>query len=224
VEGKGGEFRMNIHIMAGGPEQYVPDLRAYTKEECIWIGVDKGVLYLINRFIPVEAAFGDFDSVSQEEWETICQHSANIKKFKPEKDETDMELALNWAVKQQPKRISIFGATGGRLDHTIANIQLLLKELLRNEHIHIELIDNKNKVHIATSGVHILKREEAYPYISFFPYSEETVGLTLEGFKYPLKGKYLPVSSTLCISNELISEYGTFSFAKGILLVIRSHD
>jgi len=215
---------MNIYMMAGGPEQYIPDISAYTKEEGTWIGVDKGVLYLINRSISVEAAFGDFDSVSEKEWELICRHSANIKKFKPEKDETDMELALNWAIRQQPERICIFGATGGRLDHTLANIQLLLKELLCNEQIKIELIDNKNKVHIVRSGIHILKREEAYPYISFFPYSEETVGLTLEGFKYPLKDKYLPVSSTLCISNELISEYGTFSFAKGILLVIRSHD
>ena len=47
-------------------------------------------------------------------------------KFKPEKDETDMEHALNWAIEQKPEKIRIFGATGGRIDHMFANIQLLI--------------------------------------------------------------------------------------------------
>ena len=50
-----------------------------------------------------------------------------MKRFKPEKNETDMELALNWAVEQKPDLIRIFGATGGRLDHLFANVQLLVQ-------------------------------------------------------------------------------------------------
>ena len=48
--------------------------------------------------------------------------------------------------------------------------------------------------------------------------------LTLLGFKYPLSNRHISFGSTLCISNELISEYGTYSFTSGILLTIRSKD
>ena len=54
-----------------------------------------------------------------------------MKRFKPEKNETDMELALNWAVEQKPELIRIFGATGGRLDHLFANVQLMFKPLMQ---------------------------------------------------------------------------------------------
>ncbi|WP_445488330.1 thiamine diphosphokinase [Niallia sp. 03133] len=215
---------MNIHIMAGGPENYIPDLARYSNDESVWIGVDRGVLYLLKRDIPVKTVFGDFDSVNEQEWQEIMEHSSTINKFNPEKDETDMELALNWAVKRRPDTIRLFGATGGRLDHTVANIQLLLKEIMGDSHIHIEIIDKQNIVSIVTEGTHTLKRQADYPYVSFFPYSTNIVGLTLKGFKYPLNDRHIPVSSTLCISNELISDYGTFSFTKGILMVIRSHD
>jgi thiamine pyrophosphokinase len=61
-------------------------------------------------------------------------------------------------------------------------------------------------------------------YISFLPMTLAVTNLTLDGFKFPLKDRHISMGSTLCISNELISDYGTFSFSKGILLVIRSDD
>ena len=60
-------------------------------------------------------------------------------------------------------------------------------------------------------------------YISFVPLTLK-LRSTLDGFKYPLKNRHISIGSTLCISNELISDNGTFSFSEGILLVIRSSD
>ena len=62
-----------------------------------------------------------------------------MKRYKPEKDETDMELAFNWAVEQKPNNYSIFGATGGRLDHLFANVQLLLKSINRRKSMPISI-------------------------------------------------------------------------------------
>jgi thiamine pyrophosphokinase len=61
-------------------------------------------------------------------------------------------------------------------------------------------------------------------YVSFVPLTLNVKGLNLEGFKYPLKDRHITIGSTLCISNELIGDNGTFSFSEGILLVIRSND
>ena len=138
---------MIVHIMAGGPKQYIPQLDNYPKDIC-WIGVDRGVMYLIERSLPIYAAFGDFDSISETELQAMEEKTGIIKRFKPEKDETDMELALLWAIKEGATTIRLFGATGGRLDHTIANLQLLLREALDNKHIQLEIIDKQNSVSV----------------------------------------------------------------------------
>ncbi|MEH7308113.1 thiamine diphosphokinase, partial [Neobacillus drentensis] len=69
-----------------------------------------------------------------------------------------------------------------------------------------------------------IEKLDTKKYISFVPLTLNIRNLTLEGFKFPLYNRHISIGSTLCISNELISDYGTFSFSEGILIVIRSHD
>ncbi|MFC4798171.1 thiamine diphosphokinase [Neobacillus sp. GCM10023253] len=215
---------MIINILAGGPEDLLPDLTEYIEENAIWVGVDRGVFHLISRSITPAIAFGDFDSVTKAELAVIEDKVTKLKKFIPEKDETDMELALNWALKQQPEKIQMFGATGGRLDHLLANVQLLIHPLNAKTETEIFLIDRYNIAFLKGPGTYTLKKRWDKKYISFVPLTLDVFGITLDGFKYPLKNRHISLGSTLCISNELISDYGTFSFSEGILLVIRSHD
>ncbi|MGG1679715.1 thiamine diphosphokinase [Neobacillus sp. NRS-1170] len=215
---------MIINILAGGPEDLLPDMNEYDGKTTIWVGVDRGVFHLLKRNISPVIAFGDFDSVSPEELRFIESRVEELKRFKPEKDETDMELALNWALEQDPAIIRIFGATGGRLDHLFANVQLLLNPLREKKAADICLIDRNNQVFLKEPGTYTIKKRKAEKYISFVPLTLEVSGITLEGFKFPLKNQHISLGSTLCISNELISDYGTFSFSEGILIVIRSHD
>ncbi|MEH7122908.1 thiamine diphosphokinase [Bacillus sp. JJ1773] len=215
---------MIINILAGGPVTLLPNLSIYKQEGDIWVGVDRGVLPLLSFEIHPSIAFGDFDSVSDEEMAMIEEHIADLKRYLPEKDETDMELALNWAIKQKPELIRIFGATGGRLDHFLANIQLLVKPLLQDEDTQIEIIDQSNIIYIKGPGNHEIRRNLQFKYVSFIPLTMEITGLTLKGFKYPLKDQHIPMGSTLCISNELINDIGNFLFSKGIIMVVRSKD
>ncbi|HAQ08403.1 MAG TPA: thiamine diphosphokinase [Bacillus bacterium] len=215
---------MKINIVAGGPHNLIPGLERYAGEEVIWVGVDRGVSYLLSAGIKPARAFGDFDSVTDEELAEIEKEVSNLNKFKPEKDETDMELALNWSMAQQPESILIFGATGGRLDHFMANVQLLVKPVLEEKALQIEIIDRTNILNVKKPGSYIIEKHPGMKYVSFLPVSPAVSGMTLENFKYPLKDCHIPIGSTLCISNELISDHGTFSFSEGILLVVRSKD
>jgi thiamine pyrophosphokinase len=215
---------MIINILAGGPENLLPDLNEYENDQVIWAGVDRGVFYLLKQGVKPSIAFGDFDSVSPEELAFIETHVSELRRFKPEKDETDMELALNWALGQKPERIQVFGATGGRLDHLFANVQLLIDPLLKENNADIILIDSHNQLSVRGPGTYTIQKNTKEKYISFVPVTLTITNLTLEGFKYPLKNRHISIGSTLCISNELIDDYGTFSFSEGILLVIRSHD
>lgn len=215
---------MIINILGGGPVDLLPSLTTYQTENDLWIGVDKGVLTLLSVGIHPSKAFGDFDSVTAAELAIIEEKVGDLNRFKPEKDETDMELAILWALEQSPKKIRLFGATGGRLDHFFANIQLLIKPILNKNNIEIEMIDQKNIVFLKAPGSYEIKKIPLMKYISFIPITHGVQSLTLQGFKYPLTNHHIPLGSTLCISNELIHDYGNFSFSTGILMVVRSND
>ncbi|MTH52698.1 thiamine diphosphokinase [Bacillus mangrovi] len=211
-----------IYIAAGGPERLLPDLEQENGEGINWVGVDRGVLYLSERSIPMVEAIGDFDSITAEEREALENRHLSLNMYPSEKDKTDTELALDWAISQNPELIRIYGATGGRLDHFFANIYLMMKQT--ESGIPIQIADQYNIISLLESGVHTIKEEEAFPYISFIPINGDAGQLTLEGFKYPLKNRHIPFGSTLCISNELIHHTGTVSFSSGILMMIRSRD
>ncbi|MEK3808977.1 thiamine diphosphokinase [Bacillus sp. FSL H8-0547] len=211
---------MKIHIVAGGPETYIPSLKDYQTEDAVWIGVDRGVIYLQQAGIIPDRAFGDFDSVTEKELNTLNRSAVHLDLFPAEKDQTDTEIALEWAVKMNPEAIILFGSTGGRLDHFLANTQLLA----RYPETNIEIIDRKNQLSVFLPGTRSVHSESRFPYISFLPVSLEVRDITLEGFKYPLSGCHIKLGATLCISNELIRPSGTFSFSSGILMMVRSTD
>ncbi|MEW4307372.1 thiamine diphosphokinase [Rossellomorea marisflavi] len=213
---------MKISILAGGPTSYLPPLVDVPMDGHIWVGVDRGVFTLLEKGMEPHVAFGDFDSVSPREWQLISSRVEEVNCYRPEKDETDLELALNWAAEQDPEDITIYGATGGRLDHFMGNVQLLLKDELKG--ISVRLVDSLNEMYIKRPGEHGVETNPRYTYISFVPISPIVQGLTLSGFKYPLTNRNIYWGSTLCISNELIQSHGTFSFSDGIIMVIRSND
>jgi thiamine pyrophosphokinase len=216
--------KLIIHILAGGPIDHLPDLHKYNDEHVTWIGVDRGVFTLLSYGITPFYAFGDFDSVSKEEMDYIETEVKYLKKYRPEKDETDMEIALKWAIEKKPLEVRIFGATGGRMDHFFANIQLFAKWFAEYPTCEFSIIDKQNIIFFKAPGHHTLAKMENKKYISFLPFSDSIEGLTLTGFKYSLIDRNISFGSTLCISNELISNYGTYSFTNGILIVIRSQD
>jgi thiamine pyrophosphokinase len=210
-----------IALVAGGPKENIPQLIGYDHDEVTWVGIDRGVIYVQESGLPLTYAFGDFDSITNNEKSQLTKSLPNLTIYSTEKDQTDTELALEWALQQKPEKIHIFGATGGRIDHMLGNIHLLLKV---NAISKIEIIDCQNHITLYTPGTYTIEKHKDLKYISFIPFSHEVKGITLEGFKYPLKNCHISIGSTLCISNELIVDPGTFSFHDGIILMIRSRD
>lgn len=213
---------MIIHILAGGPTHLHPDFEQYYKEEVTWVAVDRGVYHLLQQGIVPDVAFGDYDSVSTVELEWMKQQTDELHIVPKEKDETDLEMAINWSLQQEPDCIRVFGATGGRLDHELANVQMLMKAI--NLKTELTIIDCKNEIQMRKPGTYVLAPNSRFPYVSFLSISEFVSGISLQGFKYPLSNRTLSLGSTLCVSNELVAEKGTFSFTSGILLVVRSTD
>lgn len=213
---------MELIILANGPEGSLPNLTSYLTPSTYWIGVDRGVYTLLQHGITPYHAFGDFDSLTDEERRIFEKEDLPFSTYPCEKDKTDLEIALDWAVTKQPERITILGATGGRMDHALINIQMLKKGV--DAGIPIRLQDEQNKLSLHAPGRYRLKKESLFPYVSFLPFTSVIRGLTLEGFKYPLVNQTVHVGSSLCISNELVDDTGWFTFTEGVLISIKSRD
>lgn len=213
---------MRIGIVANGPAALVPDLATYAGQIDIWIGADRGALVLMEKGLFVDYAVGDFDSMNSSERKSVKENAGVWKRFPSEKDETDLELAIREAMELQPDAVTLFGATGGRMDHTLVNMQILVQ--FAQTGISAMLVDQMNMIELAMPGQHTIINAPAYPYISFIPMTPTVTGLTLENFYYPLKNETISFGSTLCVSNKLIANSGTFSIDDGIVLVIKSRD
>ncbi|WP_067730871.1 thiamine diphosphokinase [Oceanobacillus damuensis] len=212
----------SVGIVGNGPDNLLPDLHLFKDKVDVWIGADRGAFILAELNIPLKFAVGDFDSINANEKSLIKKYASHIEEYPSEKDETDIEIALNRAFELEPENIYLFGITGGRLDHELVNIQLLY--LIKSRGIKGMIVDKSNWIEMAFPGSYTMEQDETYPYISFLPFTKEAEGINLTGFYYPLEKADISWGSTLCISNKLLSKNGTFSFEKGILLLVKSCD
>ncbi|UHA73116.1 thiamine diphosphokinase [Paenibacillus sp. 481] len=212
----------HIVIFAGG--QLHTELILYTDSADFIIGADRGALFLISHGIIPDLAIGDFDSVTDEERALVESTSKRyVGCDAVDKNYTDTELAFQTALSYKPDLITICGATGTRLDHTLANIHLLRQAVEAN--IMCRIADNNNlimltKKEIVVSAQHL----QHFKYVSLLPLSMEVRGITLSGFAYPLQDATLQIGQSVGISNELVAATGSIRIVSGYLLVICSRD
>ena len=186
------------------------------------VAADGALEKIFEAKIPCNCGLGDFDTVSKEVFsyfETDSQ--TKLLSFPPEKNETDAELAVQFAVEQNPDLIWILGATGGRIDHMLGNLELLRIPL--EKRIACEIIDPQNRICLLNKST-VLEKLEDWKYVSFLSYTDQTEGIELKGFAYPITNFTLKKGSTRCISNEICDEKATVSFTRGMLYCIRSRD
>ncbi|MHC5279313.1 thiamine diphosphokinase [Listeria kieliensis] len=210
-----------IHIMVGGPAELVPPLDPYLAD-ADWIGIDGGAKRLLELGIPMKKALGDFDSLSSEELEALKQQVADVTEFPAEKDLTDTEIGLIAAMEELPDVIRIFGATGGRMDHLLANLMMLTKPEFEQAIPLVEMIDCYNWMKMYVPGHYEIQKLEEMRYAAFITMGNVS-GLTLSGFKYPLDDASFPFARALS-SNEFTRDSGAFSFDSGLILMIQSKD
>ena len=163
---------------------------------------------------------GDLDSISDLGIEYLNKNNIEVEKFSAIKDNTDTELAIMHLINKGINDISLIGGTGTRLDHTVANIFLLKR--FNEDGTKLKIVDDNNIIHFVIDSITISRKENRF--ISVIPLNHEGIIVSLIGFKYPLKDKYIEFSSTLGVSNEIIKDKGIIKIEKGEALVFESLD
>ncbi|WP_342990312.1 thiamine diphosphokinase [Streptococcus anginosus] len=205
-----------IALFAGGT------IDSFQMDFDLFIGVDRGSLLLIEQGICPDLAVGDFDSVSEKELALIYSQSKEVLQAQSEKDDTDLELAVKAVFARYPQaQLTIFGAFGGRLDHTLANIFLPSNPEITPYMQQIRLCNAQNELRYCPQGRHEIKPVAGMNYLAFIP--ADNSRLSIEGAKYPLnESNYF--FKKVYASNEFIDEPVFLECQSGYVIVIYSKD
>ena len=187
----------------------------------IIIAVDKGLETIDYLKLQPQYILGDFDSVNTKILEKYKTQNIKIIKLNPEKDLTDTHSAIDLALEIKSTEITILGAIGTRLDHTMANIHILKQALDKN--IKAKIVNEKNEIELIDKEI-IIKKDDNYKYVSIIPLTTNVTGITIEGMKYIINDYTLSIGDSLGVSNEQIDKEAKISIKTGILVVIKSKD
>lgn len=175
------------------------------------VAADGGLRYLDACGIVPDIIIGDFDSLGE------IPEGGNIIRLKPEKDVTDMYAAVEAGIERGYSDFRIYGATGGRLDHTLANIQLIAS--LAQKGMNAKIIDGSTVITSIYNSSLIFDGEYS-GYISVFAHNDVCRGVSIKGLKYELDNAELSNSFPLGVSNEFIGKESAISVEKGTLIII----
>lgn len=187
------------------------------------ICADGGARHLINMKIIPDVIIGDLDSINQVDREFFLEEKVKFHKFPTNKDATDTELAVDFALSHSPSEVILLGAIGSRMDHSIANASLLKKIL--DAGVKGRIINENNEIFILNTMVNELAiKGNKGDFLSLIPMCDKVRGITLDGLKYPLRDAEISFGSSLGISNEFEGNEAKVEIKEGLLLVIKARD
>lgn len=175
------------------------------------IAADAGLRYLREAGIEPDSVIGDFDSLGK------VPEGGRVTVLPTEKDVTDMYAAAEAGIAAGFTRFKFYGWSGGRLGHTIANIQLCAS--LAERGYRADFVTDK-QVMTALSGGEMRFDKSHTGYISVFSFTDECRGVTLEGLKYPLAEATLSSRFPLGVSNEFTGVDSLVKVRQGTLIVV----
>lgn len=206
-----------VAIIANGSFQGGGPVQACLEAADLIICADGGAHHALELGITPHVLLGDFDSISPQLRKSLEEQGVKLVPFSPVKDKTDTELAVEYAVEAGAREIFLLGATGSRLDHSLANLYLLYKTARLG--IKLSLVDRINQVWLVEGKIRLQGTRGQY--LSLLPLSPQVTGVTTRGLKYPLDGATLVWGSSWGISNEFLGGEAEVTLDEGLLLVIQ---
>jgi thiamine pyrophosphokinase len=215
---------MNCVIIAGGRLDTTPNwsrqVQTLLKTADLIIAADSGASHLKKSGYLPHVIIGDLDSIDPDTLAFFQRKKVPFQTHPSRKNRTDSELCIDYARTKGASRITLLDATGTRLDHTLANILLLLP--LADAGICARIMDEKNEIQVVKDRVDLTGAPGDL--VSLIPLTPTVRGVTLKGLSYPLENHTLVMGTTLGISNSFSASTAQIFIRSGTLLAVRSRD
>jgi thiamine pyrophosphokinase len=184
------------------------------------IAADGGTRHALALGRVPGVVIGDLDSLLPADRLQLDAAGARLIVHPRDKNETDLELALRYAVENGFRTIVVVGALGGRLDQTLGNLALLTTPTLAG--LDVCLDDGIEQVRFTRDRLEV--QGKAGDLVSLLPWGADAGGVTTQGLRWPLSGETLSAHGSRGISNELLGETASVTLESGLLLVVQRRN
>ncbi len=205
-------------VVANGAFAHADRLAELVRGTDLVIAADGGANWLVDMGLGAEVLVGDLDSATPAAQRTLQEGGCEVHRYPAHKDETDTELALAEAAARGAGQITLLGASGGRIDHALANIMLLAMP---------ELATIPTRIYDGVSWLSLVRGQAticgaAGDLVSLIPIGGDAHGVRTEGLAYPLRGETLRFGPARGISNVLTGREASVSAQAGLLVLVHT--
>ncbi|MEO5974114.1 MAG: thiamine diphosphokinase [Ilumatobacteraceae bacterium] len=185
------------------------------------IAADSGLHGAQALGLTVDVVIGDMDSVDEHVLDKATRDGVIVERASQDKDATDTELALLFAAERGAKYIVVVTGGGGRLDHQLGVLNVLLHPRLAD--IKVEMFWDTAQVFLLRGPGTAIIRGRHGEMVGLLPIGGDAIGITTEGLAWPLERETIPAYSTRGVSNEFVGNLATIALSLGHLLIIQPH-
>lgn len=205
---------MSTVVILTGGEPLPSSLAGEIPDDAYLIAADSGLDTALSWGFDVDLVVGDLDSVGPQALETT---TATIERHSPDKDATDLDLALQAALRLEPERVIVLGGQGGRFDHLLGTVMLLTSE--RWSGVDLEWVAARARVRVVRAGVTL--HGAAGSLLTLLAIDGPVAGVTTTGLRWNLDHAVLHPGSTRGVSNLFTGPVATIRLDRGTLLAIQ---
>jgi thiamine pyrophosphokinase len=221
VKGVGFLMKQAI-IFANGSMENPQQIQSEIQSSSLIIAVDGGTKNCKKYGLHPNVIIGDLDSMDSTEIKAYQDSNVQLLQYPTHKNETDLELALHYVVKNEIDEVVILGALGVRWDMTISNILLIANPAF--DTLHIRILDGNQELFLLRAGTSSGIHGNTGDIVSLIPLAGDVIGITTNGLEYPLIDEDLVFGAARGVSNVLLHDNAQIFFKEGQLLctVIRN--
>jgi thiamine pyrophosphokinase len=212
------DFILRAVIFANGSITRPANISPQLEEDDLIIAADGGAHHCQELGIIPAVLIGDMDSVQPELITFLKTQGTQLIVYPRDKDQIDLELALNYAEQQGAQEVLLFGLLGGRLDLSMANLMLLARDEWQK--MSIVVSDGHDTAYIMHDNESISLHGNPGDIVSLIPFTDHVSDVSTRGLRWPLVKSNLALGNTISISNEMLDRSASIEIGSGKLLLV----
>lgn len=209
--------RKRVLILGNGAWGRKEVLNELIEQVDVIVAADGGWAKAQRCGVAADVVIGDLDSLTVAERDALDRTDVKVLRYPTEKDRTDLEIALDYAMSLNPEKILLWGFWGGRLDHSLANLLLLEKAV--QQRIPVEIVTDAERAHLVSEHLD-LGGAAIGDLVSLLPLTATVERVRTVGLKYALVGETLRRASSRGVSNLVNANPVRIEFESGLLFVV----